>query len=131
VQLQWATYYDAADQSGLSRIYGGIHPAADDGPGRMIGAKVGRAAFREATSYLDGSILQEFTVGITRGATTVRITWRSIPGYQYKVQWAGTLNEDAFRDLTDFQTYPAGDASEVDGGAFADSRFYRVVRIPG
>ena len=30
VVLQWATYYDAADQAGLSRIYGGIHVPADD-----------------------------------------------------------------------------------------------------
>ena len=25
-ELQWATYRDAADQSALSRIWGGIHP---------------------------------------------------------------------------------------------------------
>ncbi len=28
--LQWATYYDAADQAGISRLYMGIHIAADD-----------------------------------------------------------------------------------------------------
>src|SRR5437762_6470634 len=38
VVLQWATYYDAADQAGLSRIYGGIHIPADDFNGRRIGA---------------------------------------------------------------------------------------------
>ena len=31
--LQWATYRDAADQCSLSRIWGGIHPPADDIPG--------------------------------------------------------------------------------------------------
>ena len=35
--LQWATYRDAADQCSLSRIWGGIHPPADDIPGRLIG----------------------------------------------------------------------------------------------
>ena len=25
VTLEWATYYDAADQAGISRLYGGIH----------------------------------------------------------------------------------------------------------
>ena len=49
--LQWATYRDAADQCSLSRIWGGIHPPADDVPGRIIGAKVGRDAFRRAASY--------------------------------------------------------------------------------
>ena len=48
--LQWATYRDAADQCSLSRIWGGIHPPADDIPGRLIGARVGRDAFRMANS---------------------------------------------------------------------------------
>ena len=49
--LQWATYRDAADQCSLSRIWGGIHPPADDIPGRLIGAKVGRDAVALAASY--------------------------------------------------------------------------------
>ena len=49
--LQWATYRDAADQCSLSRIWGGIHPPADDIPGRLIGARVGLDAFSFAKSY--------------------------------------------------------------------------------
>ena len=49
--LQWATYYDAADQCSLSRIWGGIHPPADDIPGRFIGVEVGRDAFAHAKRY--------------------------------------------------------------------------------
>lgn len=51
VELQWATYYDAADEAGLSRIYGGIHPEADDLAGRIMGAEVGKQAWIEATQY--------------------------------------------------------------------------------
>lgn len=51
VTLQWARYKDAADQSALSRIWGGIHPPADDIPGRLIGKKIGQAAFQMALSY--------------------------------------------------------------------------------
>ncbi|MEM7119149.1 MAG: vanadium-dependent haloperoxidase [Chloroflexota bacterium] len=51
VVLQWATYRDAADQSAISRIWGGIHPPADDMPGRLIGADVGQDAFAHADSY--------------------------------------------------------------------------------
>ena len=50
-ELQWATYQDASDQCSLSRIWGGIHPPADDVPGRLIGAKIGVAAFTKADSY--------------------------------------------------------------------------------
>ena len=39
--LQWATYRDASDQCSLSRIWGGIHPPADDIPGRLIGQQLG------------------------------------------------------------------------------------------
>ncbi len=38
VPLQWATYYDAADQAGISRLYGGIHIPADDFGGRQTGS---------------------------------------------------------------------------------------------
>ena len=49
--LEWATYYDASDQCSLSRIWGGIHPPADDIPGRLIGIKVGLDAFEHAKSF--------------------------------------------------------------------------------
>jgi len=51
VHLQWATYQDAADESGLSRLWGGIHPPADDIPGRKIGIEIGEDAFYKAVSY--------------------------------------------------------------------------------
>jgi hypothetical protein len=52
--LQWATYRDASDQCSLSRIWGGIHPPADDIPGRKIGEQIGIAAFDLAEQYIDG-----------------------------------------------------------------------------
>lgn len=54
VTLQWATYRDASDQTSLSRIWGGIHPPADDIPGRLIGEKIGIAAFQLAEKYFSG-----------------------------------------------------------------------------
>ncbi|TAG09434.1 MAG: phosphatase PAP2 family protein [Verrucomicrobia bacterium] len=52
-QLQWATYYDAADQAGLSRLYGGIHVAADDFEGRKLGRKLGASAYVKIKSMLN------------------------------------------------------------------------------
>jgi len=51
VELQWARYYDAADQAGISRIFGGIHPRADDFAGRRAGSEIGAAAFEKAMTY--------------------------------------------------------------------------------
>jgi hypothetical protein len=55
VRLQWATYYDAADQAGQSRLWGGIHVAADDFTGRIRGRQIGIDAFAEAQTYFDGT----------------------------------------------------------------------------
>jgi hypothetical protein len=55
VVMQWATYYDAADEAGLSRLFGGIHPRADDFNGRTTGRIVGIQAFDLAASYFDGT----------------------------------------------------------------------------
>jgi hypothetical protein len=53
--LQWATYYDASDQTSLSRIWGGIHPPADDLPGRHMGQRIGTDAFERARGLFVGS----------------------------------------------------------------------------
>jgi hypothetical protein len=50
-EFQWATYYDAADQSGISRIYGGIHANYDDLPARKIGSQVGSKAVERARQF--------------------------------------------------------------------------------
>lgn len=54
ITLQWATYQDASDQCSLSRIWGGIHPPADDLPGRHMGQEIGPEAFTEARRYFNG-----------------------------------------------------------------------------
>ena len=56
VILEWATYYDAADQAGQSRLFGGIHIQADDFTGRIIGSACGRAAYDLALAYFAGSV---------------------------------------------------------------------------
>jgi hypothetical protein len=54
LKLQYATYFDASDQASISRLYGGIHPPADDFPGRRIGHIVGPDAFALAMNYFAG-----------------------------------------------------------------------------
>jgi hypothetical protein len=52
--LQWATYYDASGETSLSRIYGGIHPPADDIPGRIMGNTIGNNAMNKALEHFNG-----------------------------------------------------------------------------
>lgn len=55
VRLQWASYADAADQAGQSRLWGGIHIQPDDFVGRQIGFQVGQRAAALARTYTDGT----------------------------------------------------------------------------
>jgi hypothetical protein len=54
VVLQLGTYYDAADQAGQSRLFGGIHIQADDFTGRTIGSTCGKDAWALAQRYFAG-----------------------------------------------------------------------------
>ena len=51
VELQWATYFDAADEAGISRLWGGIHPRADDFPARIMGSAIGKTACTRAQEF--------------------------------------------------------------------------------
>ncbi|MDP7106947.1 MAG: vanadium-dependent haloperoxidase, partial [Roseibacillus sp.] len=93
VELQWATYYDAADQAGISRLYGGIHVPVDDGPGRIVGSECGIAAWKLGIKYFDGSILEErprLTVTPLPGSR-VRLDWTQHRGLFYKVRRSSDL----------------------------------------
>jgi hypothetical protein len=57
IDLEWATYYDAADQAGQSRLFGGIHIQADDFTGRRLGSLCGRAAWHLAQEYYAGAVV--------------------------------------------------------------------------
>lgn len=55
VHLQWASYFDASDEAGQSRLWGSIHIAPDDFGGRRVGHRVGLQATELAAKYFDGS----------------------------------------------------------------------------
>ncbi len=52
--VQVATYYDAADITGVARIYCGVHIAADDFVGRKVGARVGTDAVLKTLALRQG-----------------------------------------------------------------------------
>jgi len=55
VTLTWPTFTDAAEQAGISRLYGGIHFMAANLDGRALGERVALQAWLKALSYFDGS----------------------------------------------------------------------------
>jgi hypothetical protein len=88
VELQWGTYYDAADQAGLSRIWGGIHPPADDYSGRLAGRECGLAAWALARRYFDGTVAAtpvHIAIGLLNSAEC-RVTCTTLRGLYYRLQ---------------------------------------------
>ena len=55
ITIEWATYFDAADQAGISRLFMGIHVPTDDLEGRKIGATCGKDAMALALKHFDGT----------------------------------------------------------------------------
>ena len=84
--LQWATYYDAADQAGISRIWGGIHPPIDNLAGRRAGAQCGQGAWDLARKYWDGSVTNT-PVTITRlNAGQYEVRYSALRGFYYDLR---------------------------------------------
>lgn len=83
VTLQWASYYDASDQCSLSRIWGGIHPPADDIPGRLIGQEIGGEAYSRAEQFWAGAVLpsaEYVTSGVgCPGSNGTSVALREVP----------------------------------------------------
>ena len=54
VTLEWNSFSEAADEAGMSRLYGGIHFTEGDLNGRELGRKVGDLVFDRAQFYING-----------------------------------------------------------------------------
>lgn len=52
--LSWATFSDAANEAGISRLYGGIHFRDGDLQAREVGKQIGEAAFKLSSKLFDG-----------------------------------------------------------------------------
>ena len=143
VTLQWATYRDASDQCSLSRIWGGIHPPADDMPGRHMGIKIGKNAFDLARTYwengqadiiqlvvsdsviTDSMIAQHWTVSILYDE---RMDTTTVPVLSYPASsplntiafdsiqsgWADVFNYIAIYTIRDSNEFVSGIDLQVD-----------------
>lgn len=92
VQLQWATYYDAADEAGMSRIWGGIHPPADDFAGRRVGAEAGKAVWALVQRYWDGSVTHVEVAIRLNASGEGETTFVTRRGFKYQAQFSPDLS---------------------------------------
>ncbi len=128
IALQWATYYDASDQAGISRLYGGIHVPADDGPGRVLGSIAGVSAWELAIRYFDGSIRNEEIEPVISllNPANIKLQWNAIRGAYYKVQGSAGPSGSSYTDLTTWNW--SGETRQSLELTLEPNRLYRILR---
>ena len=129
MQLQWATYFDAADQAGLSRLYGGIHVSVDDLTGRVIGSQCGLAVWSLAQKYFDGSILNPpVTIALkVLNPGSRQLSFNTLRGFSYNLQSTPDLSQPFTNDPAGFvQAFDSSTMIRTDSIA-GPMRFYRVI----
>ena len=100
VTLQWVSYRDASDQCSLSRIWGGIHPIADDLPGRLMGLVIGPQAYDLAKQHFDGF---EGCLGDLNDDNEVNFSDLKVLLSAWGLSDGGDLNDDGATDFSDLQ----------------------------
>ena len=127
ITLQWATYYDAADEAGISRIWGGIHPPIDNLAGRQVGAQVGKDVWALAKRYFDGSVTST-PITITRlNSSQYEVRYNALRGFHYNLQSTPDLNQPFANDGPG-TSQPFDTLSVVRTNSFAaPAQFHRAV----
>ena len=109
ITLQWATYFDASDEAGISRLYGGIHVQADDFQGRITGSQIGIDAYALAHNYFIGVPEPSMAVLLFTGlvsATALRVNRRG--GSQCRLVASA---QGVYRQQSDVRKQVSGPAS--------------------
>ncbi len=129
IQLQWATYYDAADLAGLSRQYGGIHPPVDDFTGRRTGSVAGKGTWALASLFFDGSVATApIPVTLRQTAPDEReVRYETIRGLYYKLQSTTDLGQPFTDEPGGYVQALESSYAKLDA-ATGPVKYYRVVR---
>ena len=127
IELRYATYFDAADGAGLSRIWGGIHPNVDNMGGRVVGAQVGKGVWELVKRYWDGSVVNT-PVAITRlNSSQYEVRYDALRGFYYDLQSTPDLNQPFANDPPG-TSQPFDQLSVARTNSFSGSaKFHRAV----
>jgi hypothetical protein len=127
VPLRYATYNDAADGAGLSRIWGGIHPNVDNMGGRRVGAIVGKDIWDLLKRYWDGSITNTPLTITQLNSSQYECRFTALRGFQYDMQSSPSLSQTFTNDPPP-TSQPFDQLTVTRTNSFAEqSRFHRVV----
>ena len=123
VYLQYAKYKDASDYTSLSRIWGGIHPPADDLNGREMGLKAGNYAFKKANKWFNKQ--PPYIVKVTKNDSIIsKADW----GDTFKLTFHFSHKMDTVVDpsIKYFNGNPINEALTVNEKRWLDSSRFQV-----
>lgn len=130
IQLQWGTYFDAADQAGLSRIWGGIHPPVDDFTGRRTGSQAGKGVWALAQRYWNGSVTNTPLALRRLNPNQYELRYDTLRGFSYQLQSAADLNKP-FTDEAPVVNQPFDAVAIARTNSFTEAqKFHRVKSAP-
>jgi hypothetical protein len=127
VQLQWATYFDASDEAGISRLWGGIHVSADDLTGRIIGSQCGQKVWALAQTYFDGSVVNTpLTLAVHAAVNGTKVLqFNTLRGFFYTLQSTSDLTQP-FVDIPGTATQAVNSFISIPVSGAQPQGFYRV-----
>ena len=130
VQLQWATYFDASDQAGISRLWGGIHVSSDDLTGRIAGSQCGRGVWALARKYFDGTVLNTPSALTFRplGHGSFEVRFDTLRGLFYKLQSTPDLSQP-FTDEQPGFAQALNSSMAFPNSATGPQRYFRAVAL--
>jgi hypothetical protein len=74
-RFTYPTFSSAAQEAGMSRLYGGIHFTDDNVVGQRVGALIGQQAWNKAQLYFDGLIAVDNSTNATTSQETAMLSW--------------------------------------------------------
>ena len=78
----------------------------------------------------DGTDPTRFDIGPISIYAEAEITWRSVAGTNYQVQWCSRLDTNTWKDLGSPVIGSGGEESVLDSTRWVTQRFYRVSLAP-
>ena len=121
ITLQWATYRDASDQCSLSRIWGGIHPPADDLPGRWMGIQVAEHAVAHANALIFAGLPSVVAIEPSQSAVNIA----SAEGeFTLNISFNAAMDQSSMPVISFPEDDPSTAALSFVSGSWTDAQTY-------
>lgn len=90
----------------------------------------GNPILSEAKTFSVRVVAPPIIQSVTESNGTITLTWDTIPGRSYRLQFKDDLDQETWDDLGGDVTATAATASRTDENGFTGPRYYRILALP-